>query len=205
MVTKSNDIRVIKTKKLIRGGLTQLAKQKSINKITVKELTDLIDINRGTFYLHYKDVYDLVTAIEDELYREFEEIISSVSVQSVKENPLAILERLCSFIQGNAGVCGVLIGENGDPAFASRFGDPLNDKILALFWELVPDMDRAVYDLSYEYCKYGVTGLIRCWLVEHPEWSTDRIARLWFKLICDGLLGIVKTDRKAFYNDISFG
>ena len=52
------DSRVRRTKRLLRQGLTELLKQKSIKKITVRELSELIDINRGTFYLHYKDIYD---------------------------------------------------------------------------------------------------------------------------------------------------
>ena len=71
MSINENDSRVRRTKKLIRQGLVELAKNKSISKITVKELTDCVDINRGTFYLHYKDVYDLVESIENELYDEF--------------------------------------------------------------------------------------------------------------------------------------
>ena len=43
------DSRVRRTKRLLRQGLTELLKQKSIKKITVRELSELIDINRGTF------------------------------------------------------------------------------------------------------------------------------------------------------------
>ena len=60
MAEKAVDSRVRRTKRLLKQGLTELMAQKSIKKITVRELSELVDINRGTFYLHYKDIYDLV-------------------------------------------------------------------------------------------------------------------------------------------------
>ena len=47
-----------RTEALILNGLTTLLQQKSIKEITVRELADLVDINRSTFYLHYTDIYD---------------------------------------------------------------------------------------------------------------------------------------------------
>lgn len=35
-------------------------KTEKVQDITVRELTELADLNRGTFYLHYKDVFDLL-------------------------------------------------------------------------------------------------------------------------------------------------
>ena len=64
---KTVDRRVRKTKNQLRQGLARLMLEKSLKEITVKELTDLVDMNRGTFYLHYRDIYDLYAQIEAEL------------------------------------------------------------------------------------------------------------------------------------------
>ena len=79
MAINDNDIRVRRTKKLLRKGGAELGKTKSVNKITIKELTDLVEINRGTFYLHYKDVYDLVDSIENELYEELNQTVFNIT------------------------------------------------------------------------------------------------------------------------------
>ena len=49
MAEKAVDSRVRRTKRLLKQGLTELMAQKSIKKITVRELSELVDINRGTF------------------------------------------------------------------------------------------------------------------------------------------------------------
>ena len=75
MANGRTDRRVRKTKALLLRGLIQLMETKDVQDISVKELSDLVDINRGTFYLHYSDVHDMLRQIEDELFVEFQGII----------------------------------------------------------------------------------------------------------------------------------
>ena len=53
------DRRVRKTRALLLQGLVKMLETHDIQDISVKELTELVDINRGTFYLHYDDIYDM--------------------------------------------------------------------------------------------------------------------------------------------------
>jgi AcrR family transcriptional regulator len=54
------DRRIVKTKRLLENALVKLMIEKGFDKISIKDLTEEADINRGTFYLHYKDKYDLL-------------------------------------------------------------------------------------------------------------------------------------------------
>lgn len=69
----SIDRRTIRTKKMIRSALAELIDEKGFNNISVTDLTQRADINRGTFYLHYVDKYDLLERIENEIIQEIEE------------------------------------------------------------------------------------------------------------------------------------
>ncbi|RIP07912.1 TetR/AcrR family transcriptional regulator, partial [Staphylococcus gallinarum] len=60
------DRRVRKTKQAIKNAFIQLLNKKDLEKITIQDITELADINRGTFYLHYEDKYILFSDIEDE-------------------------------------------------------------------------------------------------------------------------------------------
>jgi len=57
------DLRVIKTKERIEEALLSLLKTKPLEKITVTELARTAMINKGTFYLHYLDIFDLYRQI----------------------------------------------------------------------------------------------------------------------------------------------
>ena len=63
------------TKKRLKEALLSLLQDKPINEISVTELSELADVNRGTFYFHYADVYDMLYKTEDEFFREFEKIL----------------------------------------------------------------------------------------------------------------------------------
>lgn len=63
---KKTDIRTIQTKKAIKQTLLQQMKKTAFNKITVTEICKKVGIHRGTFYLHFCDLY----AVLDELINE---------------------------------------------------------------------------------------------------------------------------------------
>ena len=48
------------TKKALAAALKELLKHKTLDKITVSDLTDACGVNRQTFYYHFKDIYDLL-------------------------------------------------------------------------------------------------------------------------------------------------
>ena len=52
------DRRVRKTEQAVQSAFAKLLSEKDITDITIKELCDKADINKSTFYLHYKDIYD---------------------------------------------------------------------------------------------------------------------------------------------------
>ena len=65
MTEEQGDRRVRRTKAMLRAALTELLKTKPVNEISVTELTRLADVNRGTFYGHYKDIFDMVEQLEN--------------------------------------------------------------------------------------------------------------------------------------------
>lgn len=57
-----------RTKKAIAEATKELLREKPINKITVREITDRCELTRNSFYYHYRDIYDVVNFIfEDEV------------------------------------------------------------------------------------------------------------------------------------------
>lgn len=69
------DLRVIKTEKSIKNAFIELRKKKPVEKITVKELSEIAVINKATFYLHYSDIYELADEVENTVIQEiFDEL-----------------------------------------------------------------------------------------------------------------------------------
>lgn len=64
------DLRVQKTLNNIHGSFFDLLKDKALKKITIKELSEISKINKGTFYLHYRDIYDLYEFVINQFLEE---------------------------------------------------------------------------------------------------------------------------------------
>ncbi len=79
------DLRVQKTERLIRAAFIELRKTKPLEKITIKELTEVARINKGTFYHHYQDIYALSETLENELIRKMASVITENNILSVKQ------------------------------------------------------------------------------------------------------------------------
>ncbi|MFM9277395.1 TetR/AcrR family transcriptional regulator [Paenibacillus jiagnxiensis] len=74
-----NDVRVIKTKKALHQALLALLKTKTLESVSVSSLCREAEVNRGTFYLHYKDIralfdehlHDLLQDLEESYYEPY--------------------------------------------------------------------------------------------------------------------------------------
>ena len=196
MAINNNDIRVKRTKKLLRKGVAELGKTKSVNKITVKELTDLVEINRGTFYLHYKDVYDLVDSIEDELCEEFNQKVFAITPDDILQRPVDVLETFFEYFRVNKDIFTVLTGENGDAKFVYRFGEMTKAKTLELFKKVFPNMSMEKFDFTYDYSRFGFVGILNCWSTKYTHLSSKEIAEKALALHLSGLWGIVGDEGK---------
>ncbi|MBR5203512.1 MAG: TetR/AcrR family transcriptional regulator [Clostridia bacterium] len=196
MAINDNDIRVKRTKKLLRKGIAELGKTKSISKITVKELTDLIEINRGTFYLHYKDVYDLIDSIESELCEEFQQKVLAITPNDILHRPIDVLETFFEYFRVNKDVFSVLTGENGDAKFVYHFSEMASIKITGLFKDIFPNMSMEKYDFAYNYARFGFVGIIHCWSTKYPHLSSREIAEKALTLNLSGLWGILGDEGK---------
>ena len=122
------DRRVKKTKKQLRLALMHLMTQKSAKSISVRELAEQADINRSTFYIHYKDVNDLLLHLEDEMAERLSELCRRHDPKDSMTGGYPFLTDLYAFIQENADLCKVLLGGYGDRAYTERICRILRDK-----------------------------------------------------------------------------
>ena len=108
------DRRVRRTRAQLRQGLAQLMGEKSVNEVTVTELVDLVDINRSTFYLHYRDIPHMLECVEQELYDQIRHAMEQTLTGRFEGDTLAFLEDVFSILFANRDICAALLGPRGD-------------------------------------------------------------------------------------------
>ena len=184
---KKEDRRVRRTKRLLTQALTQLLQEKQINEITVKELTDLADMNRGTFYLYFKDIFDMLEKIEDGLFEALDEIVSQHEHDDVSQEAKPILLDLFRFIGENQEMCRVLLSPHGDMNFLHRLNEVVREKCLRM-WPNREDKDDATFEYHYSFVVYGCVGVFRAWLNSQCREPAEKMAEMADAMIRRGSL-----------------
>lgn len=162
------------TKTNLRNAFWALYEQKPIEKISIKEITDLAGYNRGTFYLYYKDVYDMFTQIENDLLNTVQKLLDDITADGV----LDFSRQMSSIIEMShtySPYFSLLVSDRGDPKFAAKLKDmlrPLLDTVLFSSSE----KELTKYEKMYlsEFYISGMIGTIGKWL-ENPQISIDEL------------------------------
>lgn len=180
------DRRVRKTRRQLRLALATLMQQKPVQKITVRELADMVDINRATFYLHYKDVFDLLHQIEDDMFQEFNRIIQEHQPRVETEGILPMLTAIFSLMEENADMAKALLSANGDLSFVNQLKDTLRRECLSYYMSAKKQIDSKHFDYSFSYMVSGCIGLFQLWLDTGMQESCEHMAKLTEQLVMHG-------------------
>lgn len=180
------DRRTRRTKKLLTDAFVELLAQKKLNEISIKELCEKADINRGTFYLHYQDIYDLKQQIEGDLYTELTALI--MPFPNVKElDSYQLFYHMFSFTKKNADIFRALLGPNGDISFLNNLNTLFKQYYLSPLMQGQPISYVRNIEYAYDFASAGFTGLVTSWLASDTNCSIEEMAKLTSKMVFDGL------------------
>lgn len=173
--------RTEQTKAELKEAFWKLYSEKPIEKITVGEVCERAGYNRGTFYLHFQDLYDLLDRIEDTLLDGMTECVEACMKQlrrdSSKLSCIAACADVVMYYERNKPYITVLLGERGDPAFIYQ----LKENLKPLWREYVIDggsRSEAEIDLLLEYTLAGTLFMISRWLTDPGSTSARQLAHL---------------------------
>ena len=174
MITQ--DRRIRKTRAVLKNALLSLMKEKSVKHITVKELCDRADINRGTFYLHYADVFDMLEQIENEMFNALNEYIE-LSAKNEEALSESLFKNIFSFVQENSEFCSVMLSDRGEIGFIKKLLTFLHDKFTSRFGE------THLTELYFSFVVYGYMGMIEAWLGSGMKETPEEMAEICEKII----------------------
>ena len=184
---KKEDRRVRRTKKLLSQGLIELMQQKQVKDITVRELADLVDVNRGTFYLYYRDIFDMLERLEEELFEQLNAVILAHKGEPILTHARPMLKDLFRIVAENKEICSVLLSDNGDIKFLQKLSDVIQEK-LRMDWLNGYVENETEFEYRYAFGALGFIGLLRTWLHRDCAESADDMAAFADSLIRQGLM-----------------
>lgn len=171
---KKEDTRVQYTRHRLRSAILELLREKSIDKITIKEICETAGLNRGTFYLHYDCPAALLSDIEDQFLEENTRLFHSFWNSGREQS---IMAALFVSIKKNSDVFCILMGPHGDPNFATEVFGSMRELVLDQ-WQLeFPQYHREDLDFIFDFVLYGSSRLIVNWLQDSRGISASQFAR----------------------------
>lgn len=178
------------TRMVLKESLMSLLKEKSISSITVKEVCEVADINRSTFYSHYSDPYDLLHQIEEEIIEDMNDTLSSYNVNK-NEEALLMTEQLLEYIAANRDICHILFSEHGDATFQKRVMQIAHEHTIKN-WLDEHEMDTKTSEYISLFAISGSIHVIESWLKNGMNKSPKEISNLIIKLTNQGISSFKK-------------
>ena len=189
--------RVIETKERIKNAFFELYAKKKIERISIKEITDKAEINRGTFYVYYKDIYDLLEKTENELIEEM--LLKLKDIIAIFRHVESIEPYLpFEFYQRNSKYLRVLLGENGNPNFVYKMKSVFKEAFGELF-KTEKNIPIQHHEYVMEYILAAQIGVISFWLSKDMELPVAELGEMIRKITLLGPINFLMTQVETVY------
>lgn len=160
------DIRTKRTKSAIINAFIELRSQKPIEKISIKELSDLAGINKATFYRHYEDIYALTDNLENELITDaLNNLPENLDLLSSESIPI-----LTQIMSSQSGLFTILFSGSRKDAAIEKLHEHIMEKVCNEHPEFKNDLEKRItlsaiilgsYHAYFQYRNSDMSVLIR--------------------------------------------
>lgn len=172
-IKAKTDRRIVRSQEALKTALLTLMSQKPFSSISITEIVELANYNRGTFYSHYKDKEDLLDDIMnkliDELIKSFRAPYETVDFFRIDELP-ANAVKIFEHIFQNASLYSSLLKSEVLPNIREKMFHALKQVV-------IEDLDDSANNLNRElhliYSIHALLGLVFHWIEGGFKYSPE--------------------------------
>lgn len=199
MLKAPDDRRAVRTRRMIRSALSELIEEKGYNNISITDLTARADINRGTFYLHYTDKYDLLEQVENEVIQELYEEVKSAgnldlnSLEFINnmdsgDIPMPFMVKIFEYLKENSKFVKAILGPKGDPKFHIKIKKLIESNLFEENPVSIYKKEAMLVPHEYfiSYVLSAHLGVIQQWLNSDMDKSPEEMTLILSKMFLLG-------------------
>lgn len=195
----AEDRRVRKSKRAIKQAFIQLLKENNLDRITIQQISDLADVNRGTFYLNYEDKYALLDEMENEQIEKIKgfvdirkmDLSTKTSDRFIEEFANKIIKNVITHIEYNMEFYQVILNLERK----SQIEEQLADIVRSNIKHLIGNKDN-VFGIPENYYLSYVVGsmmsMIKYWVSDENRVSVEELVNYVSTIASTGPLSIMK-------------
>jgi len=180
--SSKEDRRIIRTRKVITKSFISLLTEKGFQDISVADLTEHAEINRSTFYAHYKDKFDLLHAvIEEKLTSLSEELeatrVSHFVLSNAIDSPHPYFVTLFDHFQAHVGFYSVMFKRIEDSAVRSRMLEVIRESQFIIISHFKLEQKMLIpMDILLDYLCSSIIGIVEKWYENGMKYSANYMA-----------------------------
>ncbi|MGO4184358.1 TetR/AcrR family transcriptional regulator [Paenibacillus sp. TAF43_2] len=187
------DRRQIRTKQLLYEALMSLIEEKGADTVTVTDVANRANVNRGTFYLHYCDVPDMLQQLKDEVFATIEACVMKFDIMEArtyldKDEPYPQSIKIFEELARHADFLRIMFGPKGDMSLAIQFRTLLASHIYEKI-KIVPQ-HKVVMPPEYvvAYMTSANFGIFMHWIESRLSQTPTQMAKMMIRIMNYGPL-----------------
>ena len=165
------DRRIQKTRLLIMDTFVDLLAEKGFEKITINDIAERANINRGTVYLHYVDKFDLLEKCMDK-YMEL--LLNHCASNADKTLDVSAFHSVFEYVGKNFTIYKLLLGYEGFGNFSNRLYAIIAQSVTEVVG-LMPDNNGYSNDVTAHFLTSGFIGTLKWWITQSMPCTVQEI------------------------------
>lgn len=185
------DRRITKSKRALRAALIGLMEERGLDAVSVNDLCARADLNRGTFYNHFRDKEDLLVALEDEVMADLDRFQAQMQDLTVRElmgyrvrkQPLPFLVELFDYLREQGDFLHAVLGPGGDVRFGPRLRDAVcTNLVQSILHERYRNDPSPFVGYYVAFFASAYLGIIQRWIDTGMQESSEEMALIAMRL-----------------------
>ena len=163
MRSKAEYRSAIRSRKMIKTAFVELMQEREWQKITVTDIINRCDLNRGTFYAHFSNVRAVLEQIENDLVNALSELIDATDILHIKSEPMPILLKATTYLENEVEFYKKLSNSRGIEQFSMKFKEMLIHKVINSGKDDIPEENHAAFEIAVRFLIGGFVSLYLDW------------------------------------------
>ena len=184
---KKQPKKTAQTKQSMIDAFWVIAKKRGLNNVTISEITKYADLNRGTFYVYFSDMNDLLAQAEDEIIEDLRSKVWSVFEDKNFADFQAVSAKVIEVFGEYDDNLFLLLGKDGDPQFLDHVRKEAANVFNAVMKQ---EKENPYQDYIIAYVTSAFTGLLQFWHETGKEISLAELSGLAHRMTLHVMLGL---------------
>ncbi|MDP1418183.1 TetR/AcrR family transcriptional regulator [Peribacillus simplex] len=179
------DRRIRKSKMALKESLISLMQNKDFRDISITDIVELADLNRGTFYKHYQYKEELLEEVMEDViadliisYREPYKNVETFTINELTASVIKIFEHVANY----ANIYTLILKSNAWPKLLERICNELKKLPLEDLEDYRPN-HKINIELASSYQAYAILGMIIEWVNTGFKYSADYMAEQLLEIL----------------------